>query len=420
MTTNDQFARACNQVEGQKRIQIEIYQGQQGEFQWSALLGSYDILDDMLDIMNRVICDKEMDVASWRQFGKSIKTSTTIKELSLMGVLQETNPEVAQCLRAFFEEINENKTIVALEIHFNVCMAIPALDLRKFFQNNHRLRQVTFRANDRWISPAQSAHLSAVLRDLSLKNIIIDCIRFANDGTFEQVLFACQKMKRLRLLDFTKNYQLSTIAEWLQNPMTLLPELVLQLHRFFSIDMDIERVENEILASLARNTKLQALGVHGLFQNDESKERIKRLLCNNTSIEGIIQSNHSLQEILIYDLEGDIHEIEENETNEPEAPWQECAELNKNPNKNEVIRAKIMQFYFSGDFDKSSILNMPPSVLAHIMGIDVEDKQSAIFNILKSIPELCSASSSDGGGSQSHTSLADDSVGCNKRQKTDT
>ena len=79
-----------------------------------------------------------------------------------------------------------------------------------------------------------------------------------------------------------------------------------------------------------------------------------------------------------------------------------------------------MQFYFSGDFDTSSITNMPLSVVAHIMGIDVEDKQSAIFNILKSIPELCSASSSDGRGSQSQISLADGSVGCNKRQKTDT
>ena len=79
-----------------------------------------------------------------------------------------------------------------------------------------------------------------------------------------------------------------------------------------------------------------------------------------------------------------------------------------------------MQFYFSGHFDMSSITNMSLSVVAHIMGIDVEDKQSAIFNILKSIPELCSASSSDGGGSQSQISLADASVGCKKRQKTDT
>ena len=78
-----------------------------------------------------------------------------------------------------------------------------------------------------------------------------------------------------------------------------------------------------------------------------------------------------------------------------------------------------MQFYFSGHFDMSSITNMSLSVVAHIMGIDVEDKQSAIFNILKSIPELlCSASSRD--GVQSQISLADGSVvGYNKRQKTE-
>ena len=409
-TNNEQFARACNQLERLfDMIEISIHH----DLDHPACIKAHT--SQFIYSHETVIHDEEMDVDGWRQFGKSIKTSDTIKTLLLQTAeaFQGSTPEIARCIRALFEEVKENKSIYRLVISFDVCSVIPVLDLRYFFQNDPCLSELDLFTFRHQVSLAESNHLHAALRDLSLKKLRINCSGFTNNGGFDQVLFACRKMEGLSLLGVRENYQFRTISNLLRDPMTSLKKLYL-----LNLEDAVEMIENEILASLARNVNLQVLEVYDRFQDGVSKERIKQLLCNTASIESIIRSNHSLRRLKIYyEDEGS---DEEDETNEPEAPWQQYLELNENPNKNEVIQAKIMQFYFSGDFDTSSITNMPPSVLTHIMGIDVQDKQSAIFNILKSIPELCSASSSDGRGSQSQISLADGSVGCNKRQKTDT
>ena len=98
----------------------------------------------------------------------------------------------------------------------------------------------------------------------------------------------------------------------------------------------------------------------GLCQTGELNERIRQLLCNTASIETIIQSNHSLQILMI---------------NGEKDQYQQYLEINKNPNKKKVVQTKIMQFHFSGNFEKSSIANMPLSVLTYIM----DDRHCTVF-----------------------------------------
>ena len=58
-----------------------------------------------------------------------------------------------------------------------------------------------------------------------------------------------------------------------------------------------------------------------------------------------------------------------------------------------MIRDKILQFYFVGDFDVSPFVDMPLSVLPEVMGqIEASEKQSAIYRLLHSTPELCNVS----------------------------
>ena len=360
MTTSEQFARACNQLEGDvDKIEIIIdhdldrpayIKADRWKFGYSLMT---------------VICDKEMHVAGWRQFGKSIRASDTIKTLCLrtVGPFQGVTPGIARCMQAFFDEVKENKTIEKFSLYFDVCTAIPALDLRYFFQNDQSLDEVSLSTNRDHVSLAQSTHLLTALRDLSLKKIIIGpCQQFTNNGAFDQVLFACQKMKELRLRYFRENYQFSTIANLLRDPMTSLQKLYLKIIDRKIIDRlipnfdmgrlenQIRRLENEILASLTQNVNLQVLAVHGFFQevlavhgffqDGLSKEHTKQVLCNTTSIEGIIRSNHSLRSIIINYEEEDISD-EEEETGEFEAPWQQYLALNENPNKKKVIQAKI-------------------------------------------------------------------------------
>ena len=82
----------------------------------------------------------------------------------------------------------------------------------------------------------------------------------------------------------------------------------------------------------------------------------------------------------------------------------------ENANKDKVIREKIAWYYFSGDFDISPLANMTiklqPRVLAMIEG-DSINRQSPIFRMLTSIPELLNISSremtdEDGRGKDIH------------------
>ena len=69
---------------------------------------------------------------------------------------------------------------------------------------------------------------------------------------------------------------------------------------------------------------------------------------------------------------------------------------NGNPNKDEVIKTKIARYYFVGDFDLTPFARMPISYLPRVLAVmkgDTINRQSAIFRMLKSIPDLCNVSS---------------------------
>jgi hypothetical protein len=66
-----------------------------------------------------------------------------------------------------------------------------------------------------------------------------------------------------------------------------------------------------------------------------------------------------------------------------------CLKLNMYPDKGFVIRRKIFCYYFVGEFDVSPFIEMPlsamPEIMSHIQG---DDRQSAIYRLLRLIPEL--------------------------------
>ena len=116
-----------------------------------------------------------------------------------------------------------------------------------------------------------------------------------------------------------------------------------------------------------------------------------KTLCDASSIEGICASNHTLQEVRpVQNMCGIV--------------W-DCLRLNrlyKNANKEKVIRTKIAMYYFGRDFDISPFAKMPVSLLPEVLSMIRKGTferesmiQSAIFRILKCIPELCNVSSRD-------------------------
>jgi len=115
------------------------------------------------------------------------------------------------------------------------------------------------------------------------------------------------------------------------------------------------------------------------------------LLCDTTSIESICLSNHTLIELQPFAE----NEVRFDVFSEQEVKFGiivDSLRLNRNSNKNRVIREKISRYYFVGNFDVSPFVKLPVSVVPSVLGMikgKKLDRQSAIFRLLKSIPDLC-------------------------------
>jgi hypothetical protein len=103
-------------------------------------------------------------------------------------------------------------------------------------------------------------------------------------------------------------------------------------------------------------------------------ENLRKLLCNTTSIESIYNSNHTVKMV-----RPSYSEL-----------LSERLEINKNEDKAQVERNKILRYYFVGDFDVTPFANfLPVSVVPEVISqIRSETKQSSIFLLLKCNPEL--------------------------------
>ena len=398
MSINEQFVEACKWLEGAGPSPVTsidvVYYHHYGPMERPCLF----TMMRRKSGASHTIYDTDMDVANWRRYGNLVKTNKTVEGLMCIvggrGDIQlnevpfdEINHETAHCLEAFFERLKDNTTIEEILLDPDLSTKIPPLALRHFFQNNKRLEWVgLFSSTDGdSISPQQSIHLSTVLRDIPLKTLHIGC-RFINNGSIEHILSACRRvnvlwMNRDRHHQFLyDNYVFTALAEVLRDPTTKWQELCVQCIN--NPSLDAQRAENDILSSLTQNAQLKTLKVYHLFQGDEAVECFASILCDATSIESILQSNHTVEAIRV-----DAHAVQD--------PCHQYLELNKNLDKRKVAQIKIMQYYLSKKFEASPLPSMPLAVLPQVLGIDVpkRHKCTAVFNIFKGIPELCNVSS---------------------------
>jgi hypothetical protein len=115
----------------------------------------------------------------------------------------------------------------------------------------------------------------------------------------------------------------------------------------------------------------------GLFDRD-------KLLCDVTSIKSLTNSNHTIKDISLVDnTSGRLT---------PSTLTHKYLLLNQNEGKAKVLRNKILWFYFVGAFDVSPFSGMAVSIPEIICQIKGKAKRSAVFKLLKCIPELCNVS----------------------------
>ena len=204
-TNHEQFATASSQLERHGdhiRIDMNHKRG------WYPCIGIWrKKYNQDWNLEGTVVLGKA-DIANCRKFARKFAKCININAINAtidtIEFLREEDfwgmtPEVARYIQAIFEEIKTNRSILSLKSQFEFFTAIPALDLRYFFQNNESLKEFSLLTETSYgpVSRAQVTHISTALRDLSLKTICINCSGFRNNGALEQILSACQKMEGL-------------------------------------------------------------------------------------------------------------------------------------------------------------------------------------------------------------------------------
>jgi hypothetical protein len=228
------------------------------------------------------------------------------------------------------------------------------------------------------VSPEQGNIIATGLDGVKLKTLNMAGFQDLEfrDGTLEQIVSACVRVEAL-YVNCSTNSHYTALAELLRNPLSMLQ--ILKATDINDEDIDADMVAGEISESLVGNTKLRELSLDVLEYEDKREVDFDMLLCNSTTLQNICNSNHMLEHV----------------NHSCTSFTSECLELNRNENKNVVIQNKVMQSFFVGSFDLAPFASMPLSVLAKVMSVGqaMRNKQTAIFELLRGIPELCNVPS---------------------------
>jgi hypothetical protein len=315
------------------------------------------------------------DAAGWRRLGRAIGNNSTIHHLSINVWLSDASFQpAATCHREFYNELKHNTSIQMLMLN-PVSDIVPSFDLGHFLRNNSNIKDLSLDGDV--ISDLDAAIISPAIESAQLRRFDVGPnIRFGNDGAFQQMTSACWGVENLSVISGT-NSKYSVLAALLRDPRAILQRLVISEGAGISANFDRRLAMREIAASLVGNANLKELQFN--LRSQAVVDEFDRLLCNTSSIVDICNSNHTLAKIHHSDLS---------------ARTRECLQLNQNETKNKVIRDKIMRYYFIGDCDLAPFFDVPVSVLAEVMGLGAVDKnKTAIFKLLRGIPNLCDVSS---------------------------
>jgi len=168
---------------------------------------------------------------------------------------------------------------------------------------------------------------------------------------------------------------LQGISRLLQNPNSHLEEL--SIGQSDADDTD-HNVAIDYSHALLNNTKLkQLLFCRGMEVTASGWDALADLLCNKSSIDGILDSNHTLEAV--------------RGPRSPDDRVVSYLELNEKFNKFEVVRRKIIQYYFiNGEANTQEFVDMELGVLPHAMRWTGRNHigHSLLYQLVRSMPTL--------------------------------
>jgi len=394
------------------------------------------------------VCDSS-DIEQMTRLGeaigisKSIYVSTiTIHTASTMDpnylrppVNAPVNAPSYQCLQSIYRGFQSNNSILALTLDLE-CIAIrvnesfPRLCLQSSqFKSNLQILQ--FSKNNRptltdedSIVIVQALETMPCLNTLNIENLA-SCA-----SAFRRIIAACPPLVYRLLVSCNTAEHCSILASFLQSNRLMVNLDVFKANYSSSVGEEVSR-ESVTLTEQEASTiidglknphmKLKTLYIY-CCKGNTYYTSVRDLLCDTSSIESIVFSNHTLVGLQTFHLycpspeDMDIYRT-----------IKDCLALNRISNKNKVIREKIARYYFVGDFDISPFAGLPISVVPSVLGMINDDDalycQSAIFRLLKSIPDLCNVGSrmkivSNDDDDEDIDAVKDGACGNKRRRKT--
>jgi len=212
-------------------------------------------------------------------------------------------------------------------------------------------------------------------------------------------------MGSLKYLELSENELVTsagweTISDYLQSPNFALKELHLGRN---NINDDIVVA---LTSALSHNKTLEKLDLYDCTDEDDNElitergwEAVSTLVCNKTSIMDTYNSNHTLHGLGDLDIDDD----DDNGINQMNLPddLKSYLDLNKNKDKAEVARQKILQTHFS-DNDTTNMqellgmeLEIMPATISWIgrpthdvwSGMNMSGL-STMYNLMRRLPDF--------------------------------
>ena len=373
------LSAACEAIEANnppiKSLEIKCYfcqatliikragsSGGSTRFQYCALVGAADL---------------------WRRLGVAIGNNTSLQTI-------EAASGAVQSFTVMYEGILANTSIKRVNLCFS--RTVPMFDIARFAQHNSNLREIVLKSFDAMRSEESLAILNAVQNCSGLRTLIVSSFDFRTDAeTVGNIISACTKVKKLEI-EGHGTFPYRPLVSLIENPRSALTNFHIKGNLFRArrqIDVNVIAANEEnaaIAASLARNKKIYKMISSSCLIGDMTP--FEPLLCDTSSIESIINSNHVLWDLW----------FAENKVRNAK----ELLKLNKNKDTAQVIRQKIARYYFEGEFDVTPFIQMPVSLIPNVMAMVQRESQepgiyyknvdtylrSAIFRMLKNIPDL--------------------------------
>ena len=276
-------------------------------------------------------------------------------------------------------------------------LSLKTLNMSDMSYLDGELNNITTQGWQTLFTTLQGSNLELI--DLNLNSNSID------DEGIQLLVRLVSGISSLKCLDLSGNYRVTptgwlALSDYFRSPNFSLKTLVLD-YNYINDDTVIA-----FTSALVDNKALKMLYLYQEDSNEDSSENnlitkrgwdaVSNLLCNKTSIMDTYNSNHTLEELTIFD---DDEDYDYNE-------YTSYLKLNKNKDKVEVARQKILQTHFSSEDDTPEMqeligmeLEMAPTVIAWIgrpTPVDWKGNNvsglSAMYNLTRRLPDVFDSS----------------------------